>query len=157
MVNLYDNGMYIPDPTDGPGLGLYILGSLFIIGLFVCAIYIDPAIKRKKLQAEYDEQIRLIEETERQARALAATLKRQEQEAKERQKAAERAARIKDNETYVEDLETLLAAKLELARATEEKSRQETDQYKKIQLSEKASRLYVQANEVAIKIKKLSE
>lgn len=111
----------------------------------------------EKAEAQRAEQIRLLEEAERQARELSAYLKAEKQRAEEARKAAERAARIEANKTHVEDLQQLLEAKLELARATQAKAKREKDSYKQIQLEERAVRLYVQANNIEAKIKKLSE
>lgn len=111
----------------------------------------------EKAEAQRAEQIRLLEEAERQARELSAYLKAEKQRAEEARKAAERAARIEANKMHVEDLQQLLEAKLELARATQTKAKREKDSYKQIQLEERAVRLYVQANNIEAKIKKLSE
>lgn len=111
----------------------------------------------EKAEAQRAEQIRLLEEAERQARELSAYLKAEKQRAEEARKAAEKAARIEANKTHVEDLQQLLEAKLELARATRARAHKERDDYKKIQLEERAVRLYVQANNIEAKIKKLSE
>ena len=111
----------------------------------------------EKAEAQRAEQIRLLEEAERQARELSAYLKAEKQRAEEARKAAEKAARIEANKTHVEDLQQLLEAKLELARATQAKAKREKDSYKQIQLEERAVRLYVQANNIEAKIKKLSE
>jgi hypothetical protein len=110
----------------------------------------------EKAEAQRAEQIRLLEEAERQARELSAYLKAEKQRAEEARKAAEKAARIEANKTHVEDLQQLLEAKLELARATQAKAKREKDSYKQIQLEERAVRLYVQANNIEAKIKKLS-
>lgn len=137
--------------------------------IVVLAIAFSPLLFVDQLNARYDrkqaekaaeqraEQIRLIEEAERQARELSAYLKAEKQRAEEARKAAERAARIEANKSHVEDLQQLLEAKLELARATQAKARREKDSYKQIQLEERAVRLYVQANNIEAKIKKLSE
>lgn len=111
----------------------------------------------EKAEAQRAEQIRLLEEAERQARELSAYLKAEKQRAEEARKAAEKAARIEANKSHVEDLQQLLEAKLELARATQAKAKREKDSYKQIQLEERAVRLYVQANNIEAKIKKLSE
>lgn len=136
-------------------------------GAIICAIlaglgiayvtYIMPIQERKKAEAQRAEQLRLIEEAERQARELSAYLKAEKQRAEEARKAAEKAARIEANKMHVEDLQQLLEAKLELARATQSKAKREKDSYKQIQLEERAVRLYVQANNIEAKIKKLSE
>ena len=137
--------------------------------IIVLAIAFSPLLFVDQLNARYDrkqaekaaeqraEQIRLIEEAERQARELSAYLKAEKQRAEEARKAAERAARIEANKSHVEDLQQLLEAKLELARATQAKAKREKDSYKQIQLEERAVRLYVQANNIEAKIKKLSE
>lgn len=137
--------------------------------IILLAIACSPLLFVNQINARYDrkqaekaeeqraEQIRLIEEAERQARELSAYLKAEKQRAEEARKAAERTARIEANKTHVEDLQQLLEAKLELARATQAKARREKDGYKQIQLEERAVRLYVQANNIEAKIKKLSE
>ena len=137
--------------------------------IIILAIACSPLLFVDQINARYDrkqaekaaqeraEQIRLLEEAERQARELSAYLKAEKQRAEEARKAAEKAARIEANKTHVEDLQQLLEAKLELARATQAKAKREKDSYKQIQLEERAVRLYVQANTIEAKIKKLSE
>lgn len=137
--------------------------------IIILAIAFSPLLFVDQINARYDrkqaekaeaqraEQIRLLEEAERQARELSAYLKAEKQRAEEARKAAEKAARIEANKTHVEDLQQLLEAKLELARATQAKAKCEKDSYKQIQLEERAVRLYVQANNIEAKIKKLSE
>lgn len=137
--------------------------------IIILAIAFSPLLFVDQLNARYDrkqaekaaqeraEQLRLIEEAERQTRELAATLREDRRRAEEARKAAERAARIEANKSHVEDLQQLLEAKLELARATQAKAKREKDSYKQIQLEERAVRLYVQANNIEAKIKKLSE
>ena len=137
--------------------------------IIILAIACSPLLFVDQINARYDrkqaekaaqeraEQIRLLEEAERQARELSAYLKAEKQRADEARKAAEKAARIEANKTHVEDLQQLLEAKLELARATQAKAKREKDSYKQIQLEERAVRLYVQANTIEAKIKKLSE
>lgn len=137
--------------------------------IILLAIACSPLLFVNQINARYDrkqaekaeeqraEQIRLLEEAERQARELSAYLKAEKQRAEEARKAAEKAARIEANKTHVEDLQQLLEAKLELARATQAKAKREKDSYKQIQLEERAVRLYVQANNIEAKIKKLSE
>lgn len=136
-----------------------------IIACIICSplLFVDQinaAYDRKqarKAEEERAEYIRLLDEAERQARELSAQLKADAKRAEEARKAAEKAARIEENKAHVEDLKQLLDAKLELARATQEKANREKDDYKRIQLEERAIRLYVQANNIETKIKKLSE
>lgn len=138
---------------------------VFILLAIVCSpvLFVDQINARyerqqaEKVAQERAEQLRLIEEAERQARELAATLREDQRRATEVRKAAEKAARIEANKTHVEDLQQLLEAKLELARITQTKANKEKDEYKRIQLTERATRLYVQANTIEAKIKKLSE
>lgn len=141
--------------------------SIWVIILL--AIACSPLLFVDQINARYDrkqaekaaqeraEQLRLIEEAERQARELSAYLKAEKQRAEEARKAAEKAARIDANKSHVDDLQQLLEAKLELARTTQTKAKREKDGYKQIQLEERAVRLYVQANTIEAKIKKLSE
>lgn len=138
---------------------------VFILLAILCSplLFVDQFNARydrkqaEKAAQERAEQLRLIEEAERQARELAATLREDQRRVEEARKAAERAARIEANKSHVEDLQQLLEAKLELARATQAKAKREKDSYKQIQLEERAVRLYVQANTIEAKIKKLSE
>lgn len=152
------NPLYIKPSGDGIStLACFVVAAIVVIGVFLWLGCIEPAMKRKKLLEQIEEAERLAREEAARMRWEAEKARKAAEAEKERRKAAEKAARIEANKSHVEDLRQLLEAKLELARATQARADREKDEYKKIQLVERATRLYVQANEVDAKIKKLSE
>ena len=134
-----------------------LIAASFVGCLLIWATYIRPAQERKKAEAARREQIRLLEEAEWQARNVAAELRRSAAAERERKAAAEKAARIEANQPRIEDLKAALDARLELARATQAKADREKDAYKRIQLTDKAARLYAQAGEIENKINRLNK
>ena len=125
--------------------------------LIIWATYIRPIQERKKAEAAQQEYIRLLDEAERQTRAVAAELRRSAAEERVRKAEAERQVRIEANKPRIEDLRAALDARLELARATQRLADREKDAYKRIQLADKAARLYAQAGEIENKINKLNK
>lgn len=152
------NPLYIKPSGDGIStLACFVVAAIVVIGVFLWLGCIEPAMKRKKLLEQIEEAERLAREEATRMRWEAEKARKAAEAEKERRKAAEKAARIEANKMHVEDLTASLEAKLELARATQAKADREKDEYKRIQLIERATRLYVQANNIEAKIKKLSE
>ena len=137
-------------------MDIAIIPAIGAGALIVWATYIRPVQERKKAEAARQEQLRLIDQAERQARNAAAELRRAAAAERERIANAARADRIEVNKPHVDDLYQLLNARLELARATQALADRETDPYKRIQLADKAARLYAQCNDISKKIDKLS-
>lgn len=155
---MYQHGLdFNTSGDDGVFMFLLTAGMIFFVAIYLYAVYASPAQERKEAERRREDAERAawLESTRRHVEAAKA--KQELEREKERRKAAEKAAKIEANKSHVEDLRQLLEAKLELARATQAKADREKDEYKKIQLVERATRLYVQANEIETKIKKLSE
>jgi hypothetical protein len=137
-------------------MDIAIIPAICVGALIVWATYIRPAQERKKAEAARREQLRLIDQAERQARNVAAELRRTAAAERERIAAQDKQDRIEANRPHVDDLHQLLNARLELARATQALADREPDPYKRIQLTDKSARLYAQCNDINKKIDKLS-